>query len=387
MKYIEDTFTGPDGTGLAAHVPDINLAGGVWNPIAGVWTLQGNKAVTTSVAQARAIINGAIADGRLKADIVIGAVAQSASLVFRSNAAGTNFLAVRLNQAAPQLELYTVTALVPTVVTTVTYTLDWATEYELKIEFYGDELRILIDDLPILSHTSALYNTQQYFGIYATTNATATFDNFMLDDRPLCLYCTTADVKAKLGEQWTSGTKYDEMLEDAIEEASRSIDDELGWGECHFSASDPAPITRYYDGVSDTEIQIDRFLDDASFAVAVDEDLDGVYTPWTRDTDYIVWPRNADHITQIEIKHDATVYFTEGQEVVQVTGRLGGYSEPPATIRKACCIMVAKAFKRGMQAYQDTGAIEELGELRYVLAIDPEVDRILKNIPRRGNFG
>jgi hypothetical protein len=49
--------------------------------------------------------------------------------------------------------------------------------------------------------------------------------------------------------------------------------------------------------------------------------------------------------------------------------------------------MVAKAFKRGMQMYQDTGAVVELGQLTYTLAIDPEVERILKHIPGRGNFG
>lgn len=202
-----------------------------------------------------------------------------------------------------------------------------------------------------------------------------------------CAYCEVDDVTVAMGEQWTSGAKYDQLLERAIEEASRVIDAELGWEECHFAAADLATVTRYYDGVSDTEIQIDRFLDDVAFAVAVDEDLDGVYTAWVRDTEYIVWPRNAAYITQIEVKHDATVYFTEGQEVVRVTGRLGGLSEPSAPIRKATVIMVAKAFKRGLQAFQDTGAIEEIGQLKYTLAIDPEVDRILKNIPRRANFG
>jgi hypothetical protein len=387
MKYVEDTFTDANGTALAAHAPDIDHEGGGWTELAGVWTIQGNQATVTSVAQARAVIDCGLANGRIKADIMIGALAQSASLMFRSNAAGTNFLAVRLNQAAPQIELYSVTAMAPTLITSVTLALDWAEEYELKIEFYNDELRIYVDDLLRISHTTDLYNTQEYVGIYATTNATATFDDLVVDERLRCNYCTTHDLKSRLGAQWTSGTTYDEELEAAIEEASRLIDLAMGWEECHYAASDLATVTRYYDGEGGTELQIDRFLDDADFAVAVDDDGDGVYTAWVRGTDYITWPYNTDFITELVLATGSTVGFTVAQRSVQVTGRLGAYSEPPEVVRKAAVITVAKAWERAMQMFQDTGAVEELGQLKYVLAIDPEVEKILSVLPRRANYG
>ncbi len=275
-----------------------------------------------------------------------------------------------------------------------------------------------------------------------------------------CDYCEVDDIKLALGDQWTSGAKHDRSLEHAIEEASRLIDLELGWGDCHCAARDSTPTARYFDSLSGLEAEIDRCLDGAyyaansitftllgstitdtanglavfltgdvilisgsvsndgtyiittggvagtivvaealvgepagavvsitTFRVEVDETETGVYVTWIKGTDFIVWPYNNDWLARLVIKTGATKIFSEGQQTLRITARWGGYRIPPAVIRKAAIIMVAKAFKRGMQLYQDTGAIEELGQLKYVLAIDPEVEEILKIVPRRVNFG
>ena len=54
--------------------------------------------------------------------------------------------------------------------------------------------------------------------------------------RDECDYCEVDDVKMAFGEQWTSGVKYDTLLESLIEEASRLIDREQGWRDCHYAA-------------------------------------------------------------------------------------------------------------------------------------------------------
>ena len=387
MKYVEDTFTGADGTDLSAHAPDIDRPGGGYAEIAGDWEIASNAAGVTSVANARVVILTDLADGRFKVDATVGGAADAAYLIVRSNAAATNFWIAGLDDTLQQVVLQSSTAMALTLVAAKDFAQDEATSYEIKVLCREDSIKVYVDDVLMLSHTSDLYETQEYAGLYSTLNADVVFDDLVCDERPTCHYCTTADVKSRLGAQWTSGTTYDEELETDIEEASRLIDLEKGWEECHYSASDLATVTRYYDGLGGTEQEIDRFLDDAAFAVAVDDDADGVYTAWVRNTDYITWPYNLEYITELFLATGSTVSFTVAQRSVQVTGRLGAYSEPPAVVRKAAVIMVAKAYKRAMQAFQDTGAIEELGQLKYVLAIDPEVEKILSVLPRRVNYG
>jgi len=207
--------------------------------------------------------------------------------------------------------------------------------------------------------------------------------------RDECCYCEVDDVKLDLGEQWTSGAKYDRALEHAIEEASRLIDDEKGWEICHFAASDLAAVTRLYRGVegTGTEITVDRFLNDAAVVVEVDESDSGTFTTWTQGTDYILWPYNEAYFTRILVKDDSGKLIPSGQQIVRVTGRLGAYSTPPATIKKCCIITVARWFKRAMQGYQDTGAVEEVGQLTYTKALDPDVKQMLSRIPTRIRIG
>jgi hypothetical protein len=207
------------------------------------------------------------------------------------------------------------------------------------------------------------------------------------DTRRACLYCTVGDVKAGFGEQWTSGIKYDQELEDGIEAASRLIDEELGWPDCYYAASDLSTVIRYYDTVSGLEMGIDRFLVDASLVVEVDETALGVYVPWTINVDFVAWPYNEAYISRIIVEANASKVFPTGQRLLRVTGRLGGHAQPPAPVKRAAVIMAARWFKRGMQAYQDTGAIEELGQLTYTKALDPDVKEILRVMPRRINWG
>jgi hypothetical protein len=204
--------------------------------------------------------------------------------------------------------------------------------------------------------------------------------------RESCCYCTIGDIKQDFGEQWTSGVKYDALLGDLIEEASRLIDEEQGWGHCHYAAGDQVASIRYFDTVTGYEMEVDHCLQ-AAAAIAVDETETGVYVAWVLGTDYLLWPYNEEYFSRIIVKTGASKVFTAGQQLLRVTGQWGGVTTPPAMVKKAAIITAARWFKRGMQGYQDTGAIIEVGQLTYTKALDPDVKEMLRVLPGRIPWG
>jgi len=176
-------------------------------------------------------------------------------------------------------------------------------------------------------------------------------------------------------------------LDTLIFTASRLIDREMGWLNCHYAITDIAATLRFYDTLSGLEMQINRCLDDAAFAVRVDENADGTYTAWVRNTDYITWPYDEGWITKVIVKDDASKVFPAGQRLLEVTARWGAFSTPPHEIQQACMITASRWFKRGLQQFQDTGAIVELGQLVYTKALDPDVIEILRVSARRIAIG
>ena len=204
--------------------------------------------------------------------------------------------------------------------------------------------------------------------------------------RAECDYCEADDIKDILGEQWTAGVRYDALVADLIPEASRLIDREQGWGDCHYAAGDPAAVARLFDTVSGYETEVDRCLQ-AAAVVAVDETATGVYVAWVSGTDYLLWPYNEAYFTRIKIKDGASKVFTEGQQLLKVTGKWGAATTPPDVIKLAAIITVSRWFKRGMQAFQDTGAVAEVGQLRYTKALDPDVKEMLRVMAPRAAYG
>lgn len=275
-----------------------------------------------------------------------------------------------------------------------------------------------------------------------------------------CDYCEVQDIKDYSGEQWTSAGKYDGLLEGLIASASRLIDRELGWRDCHCAAEDATATVRYYDTVASYEMGIDRCLDGAYYSantltftvigstitdtanglagfltgdviiisgsvsndglhkvatggvagtivtvgalvaegagatvsltvlrVEVDENASGTYVTWVKGTDFIVGPSSEDYFTRLIVKTGASKVFPTGQQLLRVTGRWGGYRTPSPEIRMAAIITTVRWFKRGMQGFQDTGAVVELGQLRYTKALDPDVKEILRVTARRAPYG
>lgn len=203
-----------------------------------------------------------------------------------------------------------------------------------------------------------------------------------------CDYCEIQDIKDYLGAQWTSGVAYDALLGTLVTEASRLIDRETGWGDCHYAAGDATPVAsaRLFDTVSGYEMEVDRCLQ-AAAAIAVDETATGVYVAWVLNTDYLLWPYNELYFTRVVISTGAAKVFVDGQQLLQVTGKWGGTTSPPSVIKLATTMTVARWFKEGMQAYQDTGAIIEVGQLVYRKALGPAVKEMLRVTFRKAHYG
>lgn len=204
--------------------------------------------------------------------------------------------------------------------------------------------------------------------------------------RAECAYCENQNIKDHFGPQWTEGTTYDALLDDLILTASRLIDNELHWPDCHFAAGDLADQTRYFDSEAGLELWIPRAISITS--LGVDQDADGVYEEaWVQGTDYEVWPYDLASFDKIIVKEGTTRSFPTGQRRVQIVGKFGGYTTPPQKIKQACIITASRWFKRGLQQFQDTGAIIELGELVYTKSLDPDVVEILRIEGRRLGIG
>jgi hypothetical protein len=195
-------------------------------------------------------------------------------------------------------------------------------------------------------------------------------------------YCTLEELTDLLsdGDLTNWSTKYNDQLQQAITDASRLIDSLLKRKPGAFKAT--TDETRYYTGSGDEEQWIDE-LASAPTSVSVAETGDiTAYTVYS-STDYMLWPYNAasDGLPYLRMDMDRlygskSVWYRFPRSV-KVVGPFGFSTDTPEEIGRAAKIQVVRWFKRGQQGYQDAGAITELGQLRYVKQLDPDVQAIL----------
>ena len=113
----------------------------------------------------------------------------------------------------------------------------------------------------------------------------------------------------------------------------------------------------------------------------------GTYTTWAA-TDYLVYPRNAlargKPILRldIDINNGTKAYWYPYPKSVKITGKFGYAATTPNDVKQAAIIQSVRWFKRGQQAYRDTGAIVELGQLTYTQKLDPDVASIVEHLIR-----
>ena len=192
-------------------------------------------------------------------------------------------------------------------------------------------------------------------------------------------YLDRDDVKLRIPDvNW--GATYDAALDQIVEEASREIDRYLGREQGSFAAD--AAAARTFTGSGDVDLWLPEMaVAPTEVAVAEAGDLTN-YTVWSA-TDYLLWPYNAAAMglpySKLEIDQlNGTKYlWYKYPKSVKVTAQWGYSADPPADVVKACLIQSIRSFKRAQQAYQDTGAVLEVGQLMFVKGLDPEVETFL----------
>lgn len=203
-------------------------------------------------------------------------------------------------------------------------------------------------------------------------------------------YCTIAQVKNALPTtSWQSN--YDALLSELIDRATWEIDMHVKRWSQYFAAD--TDTIRYFDGHGGRELLIDEMAAlPTTVAVCQDGVFDnaagsgGTYVAYTT-RDYYMWPYNAlankepfrKIILDVQNGSQASWYgYTKG---VKITGKFGYCTSAnrPSPITQATLVQVVRWFKRGQQAFQDAGAIIELGQLMYVQKLDPDIAVVIDN--------
>lgn len=195
-------------------------------------------------------------------------------------------------------------------------------------------------------------------------------------------YASLEQIKAHL-ESAAWGTQFDAILTTLASRASREIDSYLKRSPGAFAVS--TDTVRFYDGSGGAELLIDE-LAAAPTEIAVDEGGSLSYTVWST-SDYRMRPYNA---PAEGIPYTAVVINTltgskstwySYPQAVRITGKFGFSTTAPDEIVEATIIQTVRWFTRGRQAFQDAGAIQELGRLKFVQKLDPDVQTLIE-LPR-----
>ena len=215
------------------------------------------------------------------------------------------------------------------------------------------------------------------------------------------VYCTKDALRAALdaeGQLYPStDTTLDTFLDGCIERASRLIDLHTDREPGAFAAD--TDTVRYYTPDSGHILRIDEITAvPTTVGVAEDgvvdnaNDTGGTYTTWG-STDFFMFPYNAPDLripyTEIHLDtlNGTKTNWYRYPRGVKVTGKFGFAAAdtdnitPIDEIEQATITQAARLFYRARQGYADTGAIEALGQLRYVKKLDPEVENVINKPP------
>jgi len=196
-------------------------------------------------------------------------------------------------------------------------------------------------------------------------------------------YCRIAEVKAMLADtQWS--TSYDAILTSLVKRASRFIDLAVKKWPGYFAAN--ADETRYFQGSGKLSLWVDEICaSPTSVAVAETGDIvTPTYTAWAA-TDYILWPYNAIAMGEpytrldIDVLNGNKAIWYRYPKSVRIIGKFGYTTTAgtPEPIVQATIVQTVRWFKRGQQAFQDVGAIKDLGQLKYVQDLDPDIKQTI----------
>jgi hypothetical protein len=198
-------------------------------------------------------------------------------------------------------------------------------------------------------------------------------------------YCTNTEVKAAMpGNSY--GTTVDTLLTNVLcPHASRLIDAHVKKKPGAFAVS--VDVVRYFDGSGTQTLYVGEL---AAAPTKVEVSLTGLITDTSYDlweaTDYVLYPLNAADegkpyrwlMIDLLSGTSKAVWYPY-HKAVKITGKFGYSTTPPDLINQAAIIQCVRWLKRGENAFADTGAIVELGQLTHTKKLDPEVELILSH--------
>jgi len=195
-------------------------------------------------------------------------------------------------------------------------------------------------------------------------------------------YCTAAEVKAAMPDgNW--GATYDALIALLAARASRAID--------RYTKREPGAYyvdtdtTRYFTAGSEIDLYIGE-LAAAPTSVSIAEAGDLTDLTALAATDYFMEPPNAlleglpYNFIRLDSLNGDWHYWPKFQKSVVVVGKFGYSAAIPDDVKQCSIIQCARWFKRGQQGFQDTGAIVELGQLRYTRTMDPDVQEMVDHL-------
>lgn len=197
-------------------------------------------------------------------------------------------------------------------------------------------------------------------------------------------YATAAEIKAVISDA-SLGSGYDALLALLATRASRLIDRLTGRKPGAYEVD--ADVTLYFDGSGGREQWIEE-LAAAPTTVSVAEGGNlSAYTAWA-STDYLLWPYNALDRGEPYLRLDVDglngtkAAWYRFPKAVKIVGKFGYSTSAPDDVKQAVIVQCVRWWKRGQQAFQDVGAIVDLGQLSFVKKLDPDVELLVEHLRR-----
>lgn len=221
-------------------------------------------------------------------------------------------------------------------------------------------------------------------------------------------YCEVEDIRTAFPST-TLDVSYDPLLTALVTRASRAIDRFTGREPGAYQVENdttryftPRPnrtrANLYRNAVTDNtlgayvpggpnELWIGELATDPTL---VSMALTGNLTQYTAlaATNYLMWPYNAPAEGQpyrridLDLLNGTYRLWYQFPKAVKIVGKFGYSLTPPDEIVQATIIQAARWYKRATQGFADTGAIVELGQLRYTQKLDPDVALIIQHFRR-----
>lgn len=164
--YLEDSFTGPNGTALNGRALDY---GGPWVLTGtGVFTVQSNKAELTTAGAGGTFLtaDAGHADAVVEADVTFPSSNGEVALHGRY-VDDNNYINVAFNDYtdANQVIVAKNVAGTPTTLATISHTFASSTTYKVGVSFEGDTIRVWVNGVVVTTVTESALNTATKFGI------------------------------------------------------------------------------------------------------------------------------------------------------------------------------------------------------------------------------